>query len=149
MRKLRRTSDDKVLASVRIFLGVMFLATGLMKFTIPMLAEAWSGQLIQANIPLYGFNVRFVPALEILLGVALITGFYSRVGALLVIPIMLVASYVHAVVDDPSLFPLQPEAPVIPIVVLVLAVFVLSRGGGAWSLDLRSAGSEFGTARER
>ena len=37
-------------------------------------------------------------------------------------------------VPDPSLFPLQPHAPVVPIMLLVMALVVLWRGAGAWSL---------------
>jgi hypothetical protein len=47
---------------------------------------------------------------------------------------MLGAVYVHVVVDDPSVFPLQPNAPIIPIVVIGLTVYVLVAGTGAWSI---------------
>jgi hypothetical protein len=47
---------------------------------------------------------------------------------------MLGAVYVHIVVDDPSVFPLQPNAPVIPIVVAGLTIFVLVGGTGDWHL---------------
>jgi len=51
---------------------------------------------------------------------------------------MVVATYVHVVVDDPSLFPLQPSAPVIPLVIIAMCAYLLWRGAGAWSLDLRA-----------
>ena len=41
-------------------------------------------------------------------GVALLVGFYTRIAILLVLIIMAVATYVHLVVHDPALFPLQP-----------------------------------------
>jgi hypothetical protein len=41
---------------------------------------------------------------------------------------MAVATYVHLVVHDPALFPLQPTAPVIPAVVMILSVYVLVTG---------------------
>jgi len=49
---------------------------------------------------------------------------------------MVVATYVHIIVNDPSLFPLQPHKPIIPIMVILMSIFILSRGAGAWSLDL-------------
>jgi hypothetical protein len=55
-----------------------------------------------------------------------------------VLAVMVVATYVHTVVDDPALFPLQPQAPVIPLGVIVLVAYVIWRGAGSWSLDLRA-----------
>ncbi|MCZ6514614.1 MAG: DoxX family protein [Acidobacteria bacterium] len=133
--KLLSTKDVKPLGIVRISLGVVFLSTGAMKFLVPMLWNAWSGQLTQAKIPFYSFNLWFVPIIEIIIGLLLIAGLGSRFAALAVIAMMVVATYVHAVVEDPSLFPLQPSAPVIPILVLLLSGYVLWHGGGAWSLD--------------
>jgi hypothetical protein len=51
---------------------------------------------------------------------------------------MAVATYVHVVVDDPSLFPLQPTEPIIPAMVLLGSAYVLWRGGGSWSRDLKA-----------
>jgi hypothetical protein len=61
-------------------------------------------------------------------------------ASLVVIGIMLVATYVHLVVDDPSLFPLQPSEPIIPIIVIAMASYVLWKGGGSWSRDLKARG---------
>ncbi|MCH7677175.1 DoxX family protein [candidate division KSB1 bacterium] len=138
LTKIRRTASDKILGGMRIFIGVMFFSTGIMKLLVPMLWEAWSGQLSQANIPFYTFNLWFVPVVEMTTGAALTAGFFSRVGSLVVIMMMIVATYVHLAVNDPSLFPLQPEKPIIPLVLIGVAATIFLRGGGAWSLDLRS-----------
>ena len=52
---------------------------------------------------------------------------------------MIVATHVHLVVHDPSLFPLQPEAPIFPLPAIAFNAYVLWRGGGAWSVDLQSS----------
>jgi uncharacterized membrane protein YphA (DoxX/SURF4 family) len=116
----------------------MFVMTGLMKLVFPVLGEAFSGQLIAAEIPFHAFNVWFVPVSEVAAGVLLLFGLFSRIASLLVIQMMFVATYVHLVVDNPDLFPLQPEAPIIPVMTIFVAAIVASRGGGSWSLDLRS-----------
>ena len=131
------TRYDKYLGSVRIALGILFLMTGLMKLLIPELRAAFSGQLTAANIPFHDFNMWFVPLTETAVGLLLLYGLFSRIGALVIIGLMLVATYVHLVVTDPALFPLQPTEPIIPIVAIVAAVYVLWCGGGAWSADLR------------
>ena len=134
---VRSTTDDKILGILRLLLGGMFVMTGLMKLFVPVLGQAFSGQLIAANIPFYTFNVWFVPITEVVVGALLLLGLFSRIGSLVAINMMLVAAYVHLVVDNPALFPLQPEEPIIPLIALALGAYVLWRGGGAWSIDLR------------
>ena len=45
LNNLRSTKADVILGIIRLALGMMFFSTGIMKYTIPMLWEAWSGQL--------------------------------------------------------------------------------------------------------
>lgn len=138
--RLRATSDEKLAAGLRILLGLLFVMTGAMKLLVPMLAEAFSGQLIAAQLPFYTLNVRLVPFAEIAAGVLLLVGFYVRPACLMVIGMMVVATYVHLVVDDPALFPLQPSEPIIPLAAIAISAYVLWRGGGSWSLDLKAGG---------
>lgn len=141
VRNLRRTSNDRVAASIRLALGVLFFMTGALKLVVPMLAEAWSGQLLAADIPFYSLSRWIVPFVEIALGVLLTLGAFVRPAVVVVIGIMAVATYVHVVVDDPSLFPLQPSEPIVPLVVIASSLYVLWRGAGAWSLDVRATGA--------
>ena len=41
------------------------------------------------------------------------------------------------VAHEPTLFPLQPKAPIIPLILIAIGAYMLWRGAGAWSLDLR------------
>ena len=139
---LRKTSDNNLAGVIRLFLAVMFLMTGAMKLLVPSLAEAWSGQLLAANIPLYTVSRWIVPFVEIALGVVLASGAFARPAAVVMMGIMVVATYVHLVVDDPSLFPLQPTEPIIPLIVIAMGVYILLRGAGAWSMDLKATPAE-------
>ncbi len=138
MKKLRQTSPNNWLGVIRIMLGIIFLMTGTMKLTLAEFGSAWSIQLIEGEIPFYAFNLWFVPIFEIILGIILLTGYYSRIGAVMIIPIMLIAIYVHITVSNPAAFPAQPQEPFIPIAVIIMAVIVLIKGGGNWSLDLKA-----------
>ena len=111
--------------------------TGVMKLFIPTFTEAWMGQLVYAGIPFITFNFWFVPIMETALGILLLRGTFSRIAALPIIPIMLAALYVHIAVDNPALFPLQPSLPIIPLIVMIMAVVILKSGGGSWSEDLK------------
>jgi uncharacterized membrane protein YphA (DoxX/SURF4 family) len=136
--KLQTTTQSWPAGVVRLMLALVFLMTGPMKLLVPQLAEAWSGQLIAAGLPFYELSRWSVPFLELLLGIVLAIGIFVRPAALVVIGIMVVATYVHVVVDDPSLFPLQPTEPIIPAMVLLGSAYVLWRGGGSWSRDLKA-----------
>ena len=142
MVAIRKTSDDRLAGGIRLLLAMLFLMTGVMKLVVPMLAEAWSGQLLAAGLPLYSVTRWTMPFVEIGLGAVLGVGAFARLAGIVVVGIMLAATYVHVVVDDPTLFPLQPSEPIIPLVVLALTVYLLWRGAGAWSLDLRATSSD-------
>lgn len=137
VRDVRRTSDDSFAGAIRMALGALFLMTGVMKLAVPMLAEAFSGQLVASGIPMIWLMVWVVPIVEIAAGLALLIGAFTRVVALVIMGIMAVAAYVHMVVDDPSMFPLQPNEPVVPLTVMAMAAYLLWRGGGSGSVDLR------------
>lgn len=138
LEDIRRTDDNKLAGTIRWLLAVLFLMTGVMKLLVPMLAEAFSGQLLAAQLPFYTLTRWTVPFVEVGLGIVLAIGFFARPAALVVFGMMLVAIYVHLVVDDPSLFPLQPSEPIIPLIVIAMGVYILWRGAGAWSSDLRA-----------
>lgn len=125
---------DEALGVARISIGALILMTGIMKFTVPMLRVAWSGQLRLAGLPFYKLTFWLLPVVELTVGVLLILGVGTRPAAVVVLLMMLGAVYVHIVVDDPGVFPLQPNAPVVPIVVIGLTVYVLVAGTGAWSI---------------
>jgi putative oxidoreductase len=134
---LLKTSNNKFSGLIRIILGMIFFMTGVMKLFIPMFTEAWMGQLVYSGIPMVTFNFWFVPIMESVLGIMLLRGTFSRVASLAIIPIMLVAFYVHIAVDNPAIFPLQPSLPIVPVLVIIMAVVILKNGGGAWSEDLK------------
>ena len=144
MSAFRATSDDLLAGGLRLMLAVIFLMSGPMKLLIPDLSEAFAGQLSAAQLPLPGLSMQVIPYLELFLGIVLLIGLHTRAASIVVIGIMLVATYVHVVVDDPALFPLQPAAPIIPITVIVMSLYLLWRGAGAWSLDLRTVGQGAG-----
>jgi len=133
---VQKTTANKLAGGIRLFLAALFVMTGTMKLVVPMLADAWSGQLLASGLPFYELSRWSVPFVEILVGVVLAVGLFTRAAATVVIGVMAVATYVHVVVDDPSLFPLQPSEPVIPLVVIAMCVYLLWRGGGAWSKDM-------------
>ncbi len=138
--QLRKTSNDKLAGVLRLLLGFVFFMAGVLKMVVPTLGEAFAGQLVVANIPFYGLSLYMVPIVETVLGITLLFGLHARLSAVVAAVIMVVATYVHLAVDDPSLFPFQPIEPVGPLVLLVALLYVLWKGAGSWSMDLSEAG---------
>jgi hypothetical protein len=50
---IRATTDNKLAGGIRLILAVLFVMTGTMKLVVPMLAGAWSGQLLASGLPFY------------------------------------------------------------------------------------------------
>jgi uncharacterized membrane protein YphA (DoxX/SURF4 family) len=106
-------------------LGLVFIMAGVMKLAVPTLADAFSGQLIAANLPLYDVARWAVPITEVVVGLMMFFRLLVRPAALAMLGMMGGAIYVHLTVEDAALFPLQPSEPVIPILVIALALIVL------------------------
>ncbi len=93
---MKTTSDIPVneygLTLLRIALGIMWIAHALLKlavFTLPGTAKYFE------SVGLPGFLAYPVFGLELLGGCALVLGFYGRQVAVALVPIMLVATWVH------------------------------------------------------
>jgi uncharacterized membrane protein YphA (DoxX/SURF4 family) len=134
---LRKTSSDRFGGSLRILLGLVFFMAGILKVVVPSLGAAFSGQLVAANIPLQGLVLYMFPVIEMVLGILLLAGLHTRITSSIAAMSMVVATYVHIAVDDPTLFPLQPVEPIGPLMLLAMLAYILIRGGGAWSIDLK------------
>lgn len=130
MDQLKGGSFNKLIAGIRILLGIIFIMTGLMKIFLPKYSAAWTIQIVEAHIPFHSFTYYFVPILEIILGIFLFLGYFTKIATLLIFPLMIVAIYVHLTVTHPGAFPSQPQDPYMPIAVLLMAFVVLTKGGG-------------------
>jgi uncharacterized membrane protein YphA (DoxX/SURF4 family) len=134
--QLRNTAHDRLAGVLRLLLGPIFVMAGALKVTVPHLGKAFEGQLAAAEIPFRELSLLTVPFVEMLVGVTLLLGWQTRLSATVASAIMLVATYVHLAADDPALFPLQPVEPIGPLMLLAALLYMLWRGGGAWSIDL-------------
>ncbi len=142
LSRVRHTRCSNAVGLCRALLGLLFLSTGVMKFGVPSLRNAFSGQLTEAGLPFHYVNMWLVPLAESVIGGMLLVGLFGRIASLVAIVMMIVATYVHLVVHNPELFPLQPEAPIIPLVTILLCLYVLWAGSGSWSIDLRHQGPD-------
>lgn len=135
LKRICRTSESIRLAILRLTIALVFLMAGLMKLIVPEMIAAFHEQLKAIDPPMIERLRLVVPIMEILIGYFLLIGLYTRIFAIAAIASMSAAMYVHILVKDPALFPLQPVQPIIPIAVIALSLVLVVFGAGAWSKD--------------
>lgn len=128
---------------LRIALGAMFLAHGLMKllvFTLPGTAQFFA----QVGFP--GWTAYPVTALEIAGGVLLVLGVYSRIVAAGLIPVLIGAALVH--LGNGWVFSSPNGGWEYPVFLIVIAAVVALLGDGAYALKPTAVrGSALGGVR--
>jgi len=129
--------------AVRILAGGPLLVFGLMHLAgmAPMqpIVEA-------AGLPAPGLSAILAPIGEVVAGLMILAGLYTRVGAAIAVAVMLGAVTAHIRIPSDG-WP-QPDGTVgaePPLVWLALAIILLSgyliwRGAGPWSVDSRQGG---------
>lgn len=114
---------------LRVALGVMFLAHGLLKvfvFTVPGTVQFFG------SLGLPSFLAYVVIAAEVIGGVMLILGVYARLVSLALVPIMIGATWVHA--GNGWLFSAPNGGWEYPLFWTVANVVQALLGDGAWAL---------------
>lgn len=128
----RTSSTELGIALLRIALGAMFLAHGLLKllvFTLPGTAGFF------ASVGFPGFFAYIVVPAEILAGIALLAGFRTRLVAVATIPLLIGAASVH--LGNGWLFSSANGGWEYPVYLIVAALAQSLLGGGAFAFDNR------------
>ena len=126
----RAASADYGIALLRIALGVMFLAHGLLKvlvFTLPGTAAFFQ------SVGFPGFTAYIVAPAEVLAGIALLVGFRTRLVVAATIPLLLGALSVH--LGNGWMFSAPKGGWEYPLYLVVLAIAQSLLGSGAFSID--------------
>lgn len=122
----QRSQPELAALLLRLTLGTVLIAHGLLKvlvFTLPGAAGFFS------SIGFPGWLAYVVTGVELIGGLALVLGWQSRIAALLSLPVLLGASYVHA--GNGWLFTNKNGGWEYPVVLVLLAVAVALLGNGA------------------
>lgn len=129
MKQITQTSNLKSVALARILISLPLLLIGGQHLVgLAPLEPILRG----AGIPFPELNAIVAPFVQLLAGALLIAGYFARLGAVLTVPTMAMALYTHLVHDwagEPSI--------ALPIALMALSAFVLWKGAGSWSFDLR------------
>ncbi|MDX1625672.1 MAG: DoxX family protein [Wenzhouxiangellaceae bacterium] len=133
----RQSQIETATLILRIALGVMFLAHGLVLKFFTFGLEGTAGFFESIGYP--AWTAYLVFALETLGGIALILGIGTRMVSAILIPILVGAAWVH--VGNGWVFSAEGGGWEYPVYLVVLAVVQVLLGSGPASLD-RKLGRE-------
>lgn len=125
-------NNDNAALLTRLALGAMFLSHGLLKllvFTLPGTAAFFE------SVGFPGWTAYIVVLAEILVGLALIAGFYTRLVALATLPILVGAIVPH--LGNGWLFSSPNGGWEYLLFLIVTAVVVAIQGAGRYAYDKR------------
>jgi uncharacterized membrane protein YphA (DoxX/SURF4 family) len=121
--------------------GAVFLSEGIQKFLFPDTLGA--GRFAKIGLPAPEFLGNFVGCFEILCGILILAGLFTRLASIPLIIIMLVAiATTKADVLAKEGFWEMMHGSRTDWAMLLGAIFLLIEGGGLWSLDKRLSGNE-------
>lgn len=144
---IQRTDSDKTTILIRFLVGIVFVSEGIQKFLYAEYLGA--GRFANIGIPFPEILGPFVGVVEIVCGAMILAGIYTRLAAIPLIITMLVALFTTKI---PILlgaefmgFALRPlrnygllsmlHESRNDLSMLIGSVFLLIKGGGAWSID--------------
>jgi uncharacterized membrane protein YphA (DoxX/SURF4 family) len=134
MRNLLATNAPAVVIIIRLMVGAVFLSEGIQKFLFP--ADVGAGRFEKIGFSAPEFVAQFVACFEIICGILMLLGLFTRFAAVPLIIIMLtaIATTKIPIFLDQGFWKLAHETRT-DWSMLLASIFLLIVGGGQWSLD--------------
>ncbi|HET6556201.1 MAG TPA: DoxX family protein [Prolixibacteraceae bacterium] len=135
LQRITHTDDSKTTLLIRLMTGAVFLSEGIQKFLYPN--SLGVGRFIKIGIPYPEYLAPFVGGIEIMGGILLLIGLFTRIGSFLLFINICVAilttkfpllqnsfwTFAHESRTDFSMF--------------IGTLFLCIKGGGYWSVDFK------------
>ncbi len=121
---------------IRLMIGAVFLSEGIQKFLFP--EQVGAGRFAKIGLPNPEFLGAFVGSFEILCGILILIGFFTRLATIPLIIIMLVAITITKapMLQDKGFWSMLHDSRT-DWAMLLGNIFLLIKGGGRWSVDHR------------
>lgn len=137
-RRVLETSAPGPVALVRLMVGAVFVSEGIQKFLFP--AEVGASRFAKIGLPAPEALAAVVASFEIACGLLLLLGLFTRLAAVPLVAIMLVALATTKVpiLSNRGFWAMAHEART-DWSMLLGSIFLLIVGAGVWSLDAKLA----------
>ncbi len=138
LAKISQTSNDKSIILIRLMVGLVFLSEGIQKFLFPEILGF--GRFAKIGLPYPEFLGPFVGTFEVICGLLILLGLFTRVASIPLVIIMLVAIGTTKVeiLGDKGIWNMLHESRT-DWSMLLGSIFLLIKGGGRWSFDKKNA----------
>lgn len=132
--KIIDTDGSKTTIIVRMIVGAVFLSEGIQKFLFPVLRGA--GRFEKIGLPSPEFLGSFVGAFEIVCGMLILLGLFTRLASIPLVAIMLVAiaTTKSTVLAEKGFWEMMHGSRT-DWSMLLGSIFLINKGSGYWSVD--------------
>jgi putative oxidoreductase len=133
-RKMLKTDNSNTTILIRLMVGAVFFSEGIQKFLFPL--ANGSGRFEKIGLPMPEILGPFVGTFELICGALILIGLITRTAAIPLIIIMITAIWTTKVtlLNDQGFWEMAHAART-DWAMLLGGVYLLIRGGGAWSFD--------------
>ncbi len=134
IQKIIQTDDSKTTIIIRLIVGIVFLSEGIQKFLFPILRGA--GRFEKIGLPYPDFFGSFVGSFEVLCGILILIGLFTRLASIPTLIIMIVAiatTKVEVLAIDG--FWQMMHGSRTDWAMFLGSLFLIFKGGGKWSVD--------------
>jgi len=134
LRKIVETDNAGTTIIIRLMVGAVFLSEGIQKFLFA--DKLGAGRFAKIGLPNPDFLGPFVGSFEIVCGTLVLIGLFTRLAAIPLLIIMLVAIVTTKVqlLSDNGFWSMLHDSRT-DWAMLLGSIFLLIKGGGKWSLD--------------
>lgn len=134
LHRITSTDESRTTILIRLMVGAVFLSEGIQKFLFP--EELGAGRFEKIGFPNPDFLGTFVGSFELICGALVLLGLLTRIAALPLLIIMLVAiATTKAEVLANDGFWEMMHGSRTDWAMLIGSIFLIIKGGGKWSID--------------
>jgi putative oxidoreductase len=141
-RKIFQTDNSNTTIIIRLMVGAVFLSEGIQKFLFAN--KLGAGRFAKIGLPNPDFLGPFVGSFEIVCGTLVLIGLFTRLAAIPLLTIMLVAiaTTKAQLLADNGFWSMLHDSRT-DWSMLLGSIFLIIKGGGKWSLDKKIANQKW------
>ena len=134
LKRIVKSDGEKATLFIRILVGSVFLSEGIQKFLFPLLRG--TGRFEKIGLPAPDFLAPFVGTFEIICGLLVLLGLFTRLASipLMIIILVAISTTKIEILSSDGLWQMLHESRT-DWSMLLGSIFLLIKGSGAWSVD--------------
>lgn len=134
LQQFIKTDSSRTTILIRLMVGAVFLSEGIQKFLFPAIRGA--GRFEKIGLPSSDFLGAFVGGFEVICGILILLGLFTRLASIptLVIMLVAIATTKLEILSEDGVWVMM-HASRTDWAMLLGSLFLLIRGGGKWSAD--------------